>query len=168
MRGLDRSAAFQASGWVANVGLLRCSGIAHGGSSVMGSITPIRSGACRGGKMPVVAKMSGGGRRSNSRRKSSNSDSGGSSEKTMATTIEIDGVVTESLPSAVFRVELENGATILGHISGKIRKNFIRILIGDRVKCELSPYDLSKGRIIRTFLPADCLCQLFQWRECFS
>lgn len=65
----------------------------------------------------------------------------------MATTIEIDGVVMESLPSAVFKVELENKASILAHISGKIRKNYIKILIGDRVRCELSPYDLTKGRI---------------------
>lgn len=65
----------------------------------------------------------------------------------MATTIEIDGVVTESLPSAMFKVELENSAEILAHISGRIRKNFIKILVGDRVKCELSPYDLTKGRI---------------------
>jgi len=68
----------------------------------------------------------------------------------MATTIEVDGVVVESLPSAVFKVELENGAEILGHISGKIRKNYIKILVGDRVRCELSPYDLSKGRITCT------------------
>ena len=67
--------------------------------------------------------------------------------KTMATAIEIDGTVIESLPSAVFKVELENGANILGHISGKIRKNYIKILVGDKVKCELSPYDLTKGRI---------------------
>jgi translation initiation factor IF-1 len=65
----------------------------------------------------------------------------------MATTIELDGIVTESLPSATFMVELENKVVILGHISGKIRKNYIRILVGDKVRCELSPYDLSKGRI---------------------
>lgn len=69
----------------------------------------------------------------------------------MATTIEIDGVVTESLPSATFRVELENKAIVLGHISGKIRKNYIKILVGDRVRCELSPYDLTKGRITCKF-----------------
>lgn len=70
----------------------------------------------------------------------------------MATTIEIDGIVTESLPSAYFRVELENKVTVLAHISGKIRKNFIKILVGDRVRCELSPYDLTKGRIVCALL----------------
>lgn len=61
--------------------------------------------------------------------------------------IELEGVIAESLPNAMFRVELENGHTILAHVSGKIRKNFIRILPGDKVKVELSPYDLSRGRI---------------------
>ena len=61
--------------------------------------------------------------------------------------IEVEGVVKEALPNAMFRVELENGHIVLAHISGKIRKNFIRILPGDEVKLELSPYDLSKGRI---------------------
>lgn len=61
--------------------------------------------------------------------------------------IEIEGTVQESLPNAMFRVELENNMTILAHISGKIRKHFIRILPGDKVKVELSPYDLTRGRI---------------------
>ena len=61
--------------------------------------------------------------------------------------IEMEGVVTESLPNAMFRVELDNGVNILAHISGKIRRHYIRILTGDRVKVELSPYDLSRGRI---------------------
>jgi len=61
--------------------------------------------------------------------------------------IEVEGIIKESLPNAMFRVELENGHIILAHISGKIRKHFIRILPGDKVKLELSPYDLSKGRI---------------------
>ena len=61
--------------------------------------------------------------------------------------IELEGTILESLPNAMFRVELENGHEILAHISGKIRKNFIRILPGDKVKVEMSPYDLSKGRI---------------------
>ena len=61
--------------------------------------------------------------------------------------IEIDGTILESIPNAMFRVELENGHEILAHISGKIRKNFIRILPGDRVKVEMTPYDLSRGRI---------------------
>ena len=61
--------------------------------------------------------------------------------------IEMEGTITESLPNAMFRVELENGINILAHISGKIRRNYIKILPGDRVKVELTPYDLTKGRI---------------------
>lgn len=61
--------------------------------------------------------------------------------------IEVEGVITESLPNAMFRVELDNGHKILAHVSGKIRMHFIRILPGDKVKIELSPYDLSRGRI---------------------
>ncbi len=61
--------------------------------------------------------------------------------------IEVEGTIKEALPNAMFRVELENGHVILAHISGKIRKHFIRILPGDTVKLELSPYDLSRGRI---------------------
>ena len=61
--------------------------------------------------------------------------------------IEVEGVVLESLPNAMFKVELENGHRVLAHISGKLRKNFIRILPGDKVTMEMSPYDLTKGRI---------------------
>lgn len=61
--------------------------------------------------------------------------------------IEVEGTVLEALPNARFRVELENGHRVLAHISGKIRMHFIRILPGDKVKLELSPYDLSRGRI---------------------
>jgi translation initiation factor IF-1 len=61
--------------------------------------------------------------------------------------IEVEGTVKEALPNAIFRVELDNGHIVMAHISGKIRMNFIRILPGDRVKVELSPYDLSRGRI---------------------
>ncbi len=61
--------------------------------------------------------------------------------------IEIEGTILESMPNAMFKVQLENGHEILAHISGKIRKNFIRILPGDRVKVEMTPYDLTKGRI---------------------
>ena len=61
--------------------------------------------------------------------------------------IEIEGTILESMPNAMFRVRLENGHEILAHISGKIRKNFIRILPGDKVKVEMTPYDLTKGRI---------------------
>ena len=62
--------------------------------------------------------------------------------------IEVMGEVKEALPNAMFRVELENGHEVLGHISGKMRKHYIRILPGDKVKVELSPYDLSRGRIV--------------------
>ncbi len=62
--------------------------------------------------------------------------------------IEIEGTVLEKLPNATFKVELENGHQVLGHISGKLRMNFIRIIPGDKVTIELSPYDLTKGRIV--------------------
>ena len=62
--------------------------------------------------------------------------------------IQMNGVVKETLPNTVFRVELENGHVITAHISGKMRKNYIRILTGDKVLVEISPYDLSKGRIV--------------------
>lgn len=62
-------------------------------------------------------------------------------------TIEMQGVVLENLPNATFRVKLENGHIILGHISGKMRKHYIRILPGDKVTVELTPYDLSRARI---------------------
>jgi translation initiation factor IF-1 len=62
--------------------------------------------------------------------------------------IEVEGKVVEPLPNAMFRVELESGHEVLAHISGKIRLNFIRILPGDRVRVELSPYDLTRGRIV--------------------
>ncbi|GAB4351534.1 MAG: translation initiation factor IF-1 [Candidatus Abyssubacteria bacterium] len=62
--------------------------------------------------------------------------------------IEVEGTVVEPLPNAMFRVELKNGHRILAHISGKMRMHFIRILPGDKVKVELSPYDLTRGRIV--------------------
>ena len=62
--------------------------------------------------------------------------------------LELEGVVVEALPNAIFQVELENGHKILAHISGKLRMNYIRILPGDKVTVEVSPYDLTKGRII--------------------
>lgn len=61
--------------------------------------------------------------------------------------IEVEAVVVETLPNAMFRVKLENGVVILAHVSGKIRMNYIRILPGDRVMVEISPYDLTRGRI---------------------
>lgn len=65
-----------------------------------------------------------------------------------ADVIEIEGVVVEKLPNAMFKVELGNGHIVLAHISGKLRMNFIKILPGDKVTLEMSPYDLSKGRIV--------------------
>jgi len=62
--------------------------------------------------------------------------------------IEVEGVVKEALPNAMFKVVLDNGHEVLGYISGKMRKHYIRILPGDRVKIQLSPYDLTKGRIV--------------------
>ncbi len=62
--------------------------------------------------------------------------------------LEVDGVVKESLPNAMFKVKLDNGRDILAHISGKMRMHFIKILPGDRVKLEVSPYDLKRGRIV--------------------
>tara|TARA_B100001094_G_C17624098_1_gene527268 strand:+ start:301 stop:519 length:219 start_codon:yes stop_codon:yes gene_type:complete len=62
--------------------------------------------------------------------------------------IEVEGTVLEPLPNAMFKVELENGHTVLAHISGKMRMHFIRILPGDKVKLEVSPYDLGRGRIV--------------------
>jgi len=62
--------------------------------------------------------------------------------------IEVEGIVIEALPNAMFRVELDKGHRILAHISGKMRMHFIKILAGDKVKVELSPYDLSRGRIV--------------------
>ena len=65
-----------------------------------------------------------------------------------ADVIEVEGNVVEALPNALFRVKLETGQIILAHLSGKIRKNYIRVLVGDLVKVELSPYDLTRGRIV--------------------
>ena len=65
--------------------------------------------------------------------------------------IEVEGTVVEALPNAMFQVELENGHTVLAHVSGKMRMNFIRILPGDKVTMELTPYDLSRGRITYRF-----------------
>ena len=65
--------------------------------------------------------------------------------------IEAEGTVIEPLPNAMFRVELENGHKVLAHISGKMRMHYIRILPGDRVKVELSPYDLTRGRVVYRF-----------------
>jgi len=62
--------------------------------------------------------------------------------------LQMEGVVNETLPNTTFRVELENGHIVTAHISGKMRKNYIRILTGDKVTVELTPYDLSKGRIV--------------------
>lgn len=65
--------------------------------------------------------------------------------------IEVEGTIVEALPNAMFQVKLENGHTVLAHVSGKIRMNFIRILPGDKVTLELTPYDLTRGRITYRF-----------------
>jgi translation initiation factor IF-1 len=65
--------------------------------------------------------------------------------------LEMRGIIRELLPNAMFRVELENGHEVLGHTAGKMRKNRIRVLVGDEVLCELTPYDLTKGRITYRF-----------------
>lgn len=65
--------------------------------------------------------------------------------------IQVEGVVTEALPNATFRVQLDSGHTVLAHISGKMRMHWIKILPGDRVTVELSPYDLNRGRIVYRF-----------------
>ena len=62
--------------------------------------------------------------------------------------VQVEGIVAEALPNAMFRVELANKHIVMAHVSGKMRMNFIRILPGDKVMCELSPYDLTRGRII--------------------
>lgn len=72
-------------------------------------------------------------------------------DRTKKETIEVEGTVVESLPNAMFRVELANGHQVLAHISGKMRMHFIRVLPGDRVLVELSPYDLSRGRVTFRF-----------------
>lgn len=68
-------------------------------------------------------------------------------KKSTKEVIELEGTVVETLPNALFRVQLENGHVVLAHISGKMRMNYIRIIPGDRVSLEMTPYDLSKGRI---------------------
>ena len=68
-----------------------------------------------------------------------------------ADVIEVEGTILEALPNAMFKVELENGVEILAHVSGKIRMHYIKILPGDRVRVEMSPYDLTKGRITFRF-----------------
>ena len=65
--------------------------------------------------------------------------------------VEFEGVITEALPSLMFRVELDNGHTVLGHLAGKMRRYRIRVLPGDRVRVEVSPYDLTRGRITYRF-----------------
>lgn len=71
------------------------------------------------------------------------------SNDTSKQVIELEGKVVESLPNAVFRVQLDSGQIVLGHLSGKMRVNMIRVLTGDRVVMEMTPYDLAKGRIVR-------------------
>jgi translation initiation factor IF-1 len=76
-------------------------------------------------------------------------------EKNKEDVIRVDGIVQETLPNAMFRVEIEGGHEVLGHVSGKMRMNYIRILPGDKVAVELSPYDLSRGRIVLRYKKID-------------
>lgn len=110
--------------------------------------------------MKKGSRRGGGGGGGGKKAAAAEASKAAEAEDAPATTIEVDGIVVESLPSATFKVELENGVTVLAHISGKIRKNYIRILVGDKVLCELSPYDLTKGRII-------CTCERL-FRRLFS
>ncbi len=71
--------------------------------------------------------------------------------KTKEEKVEVEGTVVEALPNTMFTVRLDNGHTVMGYLSGKMRRNYIRILLGDRVKVEMSPYDLTKGRITYRF-----------------
>lgn len=71
------------------------------------------------------------------------------SQSTNKDVIELEGKVIESLPNAVFRIQLDSGQVVMGHLSGKMRVNMIRVLTGDRVVLEMTPYDLAKGRIVR-------------------
>ncbi len=71
--------------------------------------------------------------------------------KTKEEKVEVEGTVVEALPNTMFTVRLENGHTVMGYLSGKMRRYYIRILLGDRVKVEMSPYDLTKGRITYRF-----------------
>jgi translation initiation factor IF-1 len=71
--------------------------------------------------------------------------------KTKEEVIQVEGLVRETLPNAMFKVKIEGGTEVLAHVSGKMRMNYIRILPGDKVIIELSPYDLTRGRIIRRF-----------------
>ena len=73
----------------------------------------------------------------------------GSAKPSNKDVIEVEGTVSEALPNAMFKVELQNGHSVLAHISGKMRMNFIRVVPGDKVLVELSPYDLKRGRITR-------------------
>lgn len=80
--------------------------------------------------------------------RSAHSSGGDTEYMSKSDVVEIEGTVVEKLPNTMFRVELENGHQVLAHISGKLRMNFIKIVPGDKVTLELSPYDLTKGRII--------------------
>jgi len=84
---------------------------------------------------------------SKNKRKTGDKTANGSQQQTSEEILEIKGVVLETLPNASFKVELENKHQVLAHISGRLRQNYIRILPGDKVLVEISPYDLSKGRI---------------------
>ena len=101
-----------------------------------------RPGGRPGGGRPGGANRGGGGR-SSAPKPQPEEETDGKEQG-----IEVQGVISENLPNAMFRVKLESGHEVLAHVSGKIRMNFIKILPGDRVLVELSPYDLTRGRIL--------------------
>jgi len=108
-------------------------------------------GAGGAGGRPGGGRPGGGGRRPGGGRPGGGRPSGPPQEEkpdVKEQAIEVQGVISENLPNANFRVKLESGHEVLAHVSGKIRMNFIRILPGDRVLVELSPYDLARGRIL--------------------
>ena len=112
-----------------------------GGGGRPGGYRP--GGGRPGGGRPGGGRP-GGGRRGSSAPKAEDKPTGGEKEAG----IEVQGIISETLPNAMFRVALESGHEVLAHISGKIRMHFIKILPGDRVLVELSPYDLTRGRIL--------------------
>ena len=97
--------------------------------------------------MPQKRRRGGGGRPAAKRPDLERGPRPAKVSTTKEQAIEAEGVVTEALPNVMFRVKLDNGHSVLGHISGRMRKNYIRIMPGDRVRIELSPYDLNRGRI---------------------
>ncbi|KAA8499198.1 Translation initiation factor IF-1 [Porphyridium purpureum] len=128
-----------------------CSGWAGHAGLLCGLRTDVREVEAVSAPRRAVLSMKAGRPNTQSSNSSSSSSSNNKNKKRGPKVnddmIGMEGIVVESLPNAYFVVELENGISVNAHISGKIRKNYIRILVGDKVAVELSPYDLTKGRI---------------------